>query len=83
MAKERESVKLQVTVDKELAQQIETLAQRMEVSVSKMSAMLLDAAVEDNEWIVRAVTSRFAKSIAEALGVSRKKAQQATSAAEA
>ena len=72
MAKDRETVKLQVTVDKELGQQIETLAERMEVSVSKMSAMLLDAAVEDNEWIVKAVTSRFAKSIARAVGLRKK-----------
>ena len=63
-----ETVKLQVVVELQTAEKIGKLAERMKVSQSKMCKLLLEAAIEDNEWIINAVTSRFVTSVRQALG---------------
>lgn len=67
MSRERDTRRLQVTVGTATGAKIEELALRLNVSESKMVELLLDAAIEDNEWIIRAVTSRWAKALREVL----------------
>ena len=64
--------RLQTVVRRETAEKIREYAQRMEVSESKMICYLLEAAIEDNDWVIRAATSGFAKRLAKAFGVKKK-----------
>lgn len=73
MALGKEKIMIQTAVEKELADKIADLAERMNVSVSKISAMLLEAAVENESWIIKAVTSRLAKQMYAALGIRKTK----------
>lgn len=68
--------KIQVTtvLERKLDERISNLADRMGVSKSSMIAMLLDAAIEENERIIQIVTSRFAKRLASAFGLKPKAA---------
>ncbi len=67
MAIGSDKARIQVVVDKEVAEKITDLADRMRWSQSKMAAVLLEAAIEDNEWVIRVVTSPFAQRVASAL----------------
>jgi predicted transcriptional regulator len=67
MAISPSKVRLQTVVHAELAQKIDELASRMGCSQSKMIELLLDAAVQDQEWIVRAASSNFARRLASKL----------------
>ena len=71
-----ETVKLQVVVEQETADKIGKLAERMKVTQSKMCKMLLEAAIEDNEWIINAVTSRFVTAVREALTTAKSKVRK-------
>lgn len=70
--REKKTVKLQVVVDQALAAKIGELAERMGASQSKMAYWLLEAAVDQNELIIKVVTSRFAKAVRETLGNKRR-----------
>jgi hypothetical protein len=67
MASERETMRVQVTLKRELGEKIEELADRLGVSESKMVEFLLEAAVEQNEIIIRAVTSKWGIALKEIL----------------
>lgn len=64
-----DKVRLNTTIDRKLADKIHALAERMKVSDSAMAYMLLEAAVDDEAWIVKAVTSAIGKKIGRALGL--------------
>lgn len=64
-----EKVRITVTVDRASADKIQELAGRMNTSHSRMASMLLEAGLENNEWIIRIVTSRVVKGLSEALGM--------------
>ena len=64
---EAEQVRITVSIDKKSAAKIAELAERMNASQSKMASWLLEAGLEDNERIIRIVTSRITKGLAEAL----------------
>jgi len=55
MAIGEDMVRLQVIVDRETAARIQECADAMGASVSRMSARLLVAAVDDNEWMIKNV----------------------------
>lgn len=63
-----ETVRVQVTLTAETGQKVRELADRMNVSDSKMIQWLVDAAIEDQEWMIKLVTSRFAKAVAGVFG---------------
>jgi len=71
-------VRITVTVDSETAAKISELAERMNASQSKMASWLLEAGLEDNERIIRIVTSRVTKGLRESLsrvGRSKKRSE--------
>lgn len=53
MAISENKVRLQVVIDRATADKIEELADAMNTSVSRMSAALLEAGIEDNEWVIK------------------------------
>lgn len=65
---EPEKVRITVSVDKLTAERVAELAVRMGASQSRMASMLLEAGLQDQEWIVKVVTSKLAKGLIEALG---------------
>lgn len=67
MAEHDASIRYQLTVKREIGEKINELASRMNLSQSKMVELLLDAAIEDNEWMIKLVTSRWAKIFADVL----------------
>lgn len=69
MAISEDNVRFQTVITKELAAEIGRLAGRMGMSESRMAAMLLEAAVRDEGWIVEAVSSNFAKKLYKAFGI--------------
>ncbi len=64
-----DKVRITVTIDRRLAEKVTELAQRMNASQSKMASMLLEAGLEDNEAIIRLVTSRVVTGLRDALGM--------------
>jgi hypothetical protein len=73
MAIPENKVTIQIIVDRSLAEKIDKLAERMETSQSKMGAMLLEAAVEDEGPIIKFVTSDISKRIIRAFRSIKKK----------
>lgn len=63
-----DAVRVQVTLTAETGAKIKELADRLNLSESKMIQFLLDAAIEDNEYIIKLVTGRFANAIAGVFG---------------
>ncbi len=68
MAIAEDNVRVQSIIDRKLADKITELGERLGVSQSKMVYYLLEAAVEDEEWIIKTVTSKFAQKIYAAFG---------------
>ena len=68
MALADDKVQLTTVIERNLDTKISELGDRMGISKSAMAAMLLDAAVEDNETMIKIVTSRFAKRLVAAVG---------------
>jgi hypothetical protein len=66
---EGEKVRITVTIDRRSAEKIAELSQRMKASQSRMASMLLEAGLEDNEAIIRFVTSRVVIGLRDALGM--------------
>lgn len=60
-------VRITVTVDEVAADKITELAKRMGASQSKMASMLLEAGLENEEWIIKVVTSRVVTGLREFL----------------
>ncbi len=75
-----DKMRVQGVVDVELGERINELADRMGASQSQMVAMLLEAAVDDNEWLIAAVTSKLAKNIRAAFGPSKRRKKPASEA---
>ena len=71
MAISDDKVRLQAVVDRKVARKIELFADRMGLSQSKMMALLLESAVENDEWAIRLVTSNFARRVEAAFGKGR------------
>jgi antitoxin component of RelBE/YafQ-DinJ toxin-antitoxin module len=69
MAISEGKVVVQGVVDKDLREKIKALADRMAMTESRMIGMLLSAAVSDQAWIIRAVTSDLSKRLVTAFGV--------------
>lgn len=68
---EPETIRFTVTIDKQIYQKIGELAERLGVSQAKMASMLLEAGVQDNEWVIRMVTSRVADGLRDVFGMTR------------
>ena len=68
---ENQKVRITVTVDREAAAKIDELAARLNASQSRMASMLLQSGLEDNEWIIRLVTSRVVTGLRDALGMKK------------
>lgn len=68
MTAKESTVRYQLTVKAATGEKINELADRMNVSQSKMIEMLLETAIEDNEWLIKAVTHRWSKAIIDTLG---------------
>lgn len=60
-------IRLQTIVDRKLARKIEAMATRMGIGQSRMIYYLLDAAVQDEAWVARAIAGTFAKRVRTAL----------------
>ena len=52
-----ETVYLQTMVRPDCATEIESMAERLNQSTSKLGSFLLECAVNDHDWIIRAVTA--------------------------
>ena len=52
-------IRVQVPVSEEVVLKIDELAEKMNVGRGRMAAMLLETAIEDNEWIINCVTSKM------------------------
>jgi len=74
-----ENVRVQSVIDRKLAEKITELGDRLGVSQSKMIYLLLEAAVEDQEWIIKAVTGSFARKVYSALGCKKQKRKAGSS----
>jgi predicted transcriptional regulator len=57
MAIGEDKIRVQVIVDRSTAKRIEELAKVMNTSMSRMAAALLEAGIEDNEWIIKNVSA--------------------------
>lgn len=56
---DKNKVRLQAMVDPDLAEKVKELSDRLDMSQSMFLGILIKHAVEDEEWIIRLVTSRF------------------------
>ncbi|MEX0701308.1 MAG: hypothetical protein WD069_04370 [Planctomycetales bacterium] len=81
MAVSENKVRVQAMVDSGLERKLNELADRMGVSQSQMMYWLLEAAIEDNEWIIGMVTGKFATKMREVLGKKRSGAKAKASPA--
>lgn len=61
---ETDEVRVQVPVNKKYIERIDALAEKMGVGRGRMIAMLLEAGVNDNEWIINVVTSKWMEPVA-------------------
>jgi DNA mismatch repair ATPase MutS len=62
-----DKVMVHICITKELDKRIAELAARMEISKAALGSHLLEAAVEDNEFIIRAVSHPMVKKAYRAL----------------
>lgn len=60
---EEGSVRVQVPLHPETVKRIDALADRFEIGRGRMAAMLLEEGLDDNEWVIQVVTSRFMKPV--------------------
>ena len=67
MDEQEKKVRITVTVDEQTAVKIAELAARMNASQSRMASWLLEAGVEDNEWVIKIVTSKVVSGLRETL----------------
>ena len=74
MSESNDGVRITVTVDQATASKINELAGRMNASPSKMASWLLEAGLEDNERVIRIVTSRVVSGLRSALTGIKKRA---------
>jgi len=61
------TIRVQVPLNPDAVAKIDELAERMNVGRGRMAAMLLEAGIEDNDWIIRVVTSGVMKPITDVL----------------
>lgn len=67
--KDKNLLVVQAFVPSDLMDKIDNLASRLGVSRSRFCSLLLDNAVTDDEYIVRFVTSRFARPFVNAVKI--------------
>lgn len=60
-------IRVQVPVSPANLRKIDELAERLKISRGRMSSLLVEAAIDDHEWIIRAVTSKFMQPIVQAV----------------
>jgi len=68
-----DKARIQSVVDKKVIKKIDEFAARFEVSQSRMVAIMLEVVVENDEWLIKVVTSKFAKRLYKAFGLKLKK----------
>lgn len=73
-----ERIRMQVFVSPEVAKKIDELSDRLNMSRSNFLERLIGEGLKDNEWVIRAVTSPMAETIAEVLGVRKSKGREST-----
>lgn len=75
-----EKVSIHVRVSPEIAAKIDELSKRMNASHSKMASWLLEAGLEDNEFMIKLVTAKYIKPLTKGLAeLGRRKGKPATS----
>lgn len=65
---EKPKVKVQIMVDEDLHKRIEDLAEVMQMSVSALTAKMLESAMDDNEWVIRHFVMPFVKGMDKIVG---------------
>lgn len=60
---DKPKVRVQAMIDEDLKDKVKELSSRLDMSESMFLGILIKHAVEDEEWIIRLVTSRFLKPI--------------------
>jgi len=70
-------VRLQAMVDPDIAEKVKELAERLEMSQSAFLGLIVKHGIEDEEWIIRAVTSRYVKPVRDYL--QRRRSKKGTS----
>ena len=58
-------IRVQVPMRPEIVAKVDELAARLSVGRGRMAAMLLEGGIEDEEWIIRIVSSRFMSPVRE------------------
>jgi len=66
-------VKVYGVISEATNKKIVEFAERFEVSQTKMVTIMLETIVENDEWLIKAVTSKFAKRLYKAFGLKPKK----------
>lgn len=77
MTEEDDRLRLNCTITAAELRKIEELAKRLEVSPSRLGSMLLKAGLQDNETIIRLMTSDFAKRVQDGLAALAPKPRKA------
>ncbi len=60
------AVRLQVSVKRQLADEIEGMADRLGVSQVKMAALLMESALSEHDWMMHVISTRLVKAITRA-----------------
>jgi len=82
MDKQGEKVRLQVIVDKPLADKIDELAGKMHMSRSEFVAAMIEENIGCEEWMVKFVTSRFMEPVRQVIRMCRNRAARRKAASE-
>lgn len=64
---DQDSIRVQVPLTPETVRRIDELAERMKLPRGRMSALLVEAAIDDHEWIINAVTSKYMQPVVKAI----------------
>jgi len=73
MAEER-SERAQVMLNAETMERVDELANRLKMSRSQFLSVLIEQGLDDNEWIIKIVSSRYLDPVREAMqGWNKKK----------
>ena len=63
MSDTSEEIRVQVPLSAATVAKVDELAELMNVGRGRMAAMLLEVGIEDNDWIIRAMTSGYMKPV--------------------
>lgn len=59
MADRQDETRVQVPLNDKTIEKIDQLAARMNVGRGRMAAMLLEAGIENDEWLIKLITSKY------------------------